>query len=261
MTFTPSTPSTPQHMQPLPFQGVVGVRVLNPGRGYLAAPNGSTGGQGRTWSQPNSTIIRRNTLLWEIPANPGRQVCVNPGDMVRLPAGTTVVTEPNEEEIIGPNPHIVEFVGCFTTPSLPADSVVRGSYPTSDSSYPVILYLCEIYVNASGVRYREGDEVVIEPSMGATASIKVNDMGGIVSVKVTSGGEGFVQRPKVYVRSATGFNTDLIPRFCIDRISNDEIKEPTMQDKIISVVDCVGKVPASIYDAPCSTCNDTSMVW
>ncbi len=248
-------------MQPLPFQGVVGVRVLNPGRGYLAAPNGSTGGQGRTWSQPNSTIIRRNTLLWEIPANPGRQVCVNPGDMVRLPAGTTVVTEPNEEEIIGPNPHIVEFVGCFTTPSLPADSVVRGSYPTSDSSYPVILYLCEIYVNASGVRYREGDEVVIEPSMGATASIKVNDMGGIVSVKVTSGGEGFVQRPKVYVRSATGFNTDLIPRFCIDRISNDEIKEPTMQDKIISVVDCVGKVPASIYDAPCSTCNDTSMVW
>ena len=97
--------------------------------------------------------------------------------------------------------------------------------------------------------------------MGATASIKVNDVGGIVSVKVTSGGEGFVQRPKVYVRSATGFNVDLIPRFCIDRVGDSAVAEPSMQDKIISVVDCVGKVPASIYDAPCSTCNDTSMVW
>ena len=66
--------------------------------------------------------------------------------------------------------------------------------------------------------------------------------------------------PQVYVKSGTGFNADLNPRFRIDRVGDLAVEEPSVQDKIISVIDCVGKVPDSLY-APCTSCQDTSMVW
>jgi len=52
--------------------------------------------------------------------------------------------------------------------------------------------------------------------------------------------------PEVYVRSETGFNSTLLPKFCIDRLGEDKLKEPSemerLQGKLISVIDCVGKV-------------------
>ena len=228
----------------------------------------------------------------EIPRAPGHVMNVTPGDRVLLPPGTRVILEPSGEEILGGTEHVVQETGSFTTPTLPTAvdpttglvtdpttgvvtdpttgrtvdrdvgfTVPTGTYPSdSDGSYPVILYLCEMTVQSPGVRYKETDEVIIKPDRGAQASIKVNDMGMITSVKITSGGEGFQEMPQVYVKSNTGFNADILPRFCIDRISDDKLKEPGVQDKIINVVDCVGRVPESLY-APCKNCNDTSMVW
>jgi hypothetical protein len=44
------------------------------------------------------------------------------------------------------------------------------------------------------------------------------------------------------MKSQSGFNAELIPKFCIDRIGeNDLEREPDFQDKVISVIDCVGK--------------------
>ena len=68
-----------------------------------------------------------------------------------------------------------------------------------------------------------------------------NELGQLTSVKVTSGGEGIRENPKIYIESETGFNAEIIPRFCIDRVGIDEVREPTVQDKIITVIDCVGK--------------------
>jgi len=34
----------------------------------------------------------------------------------------------------------------------------------------------------------------------------------------------------------------LRPKLCIDRVGSDELKQPTSQDKVISVIDCVGKI-------------------
>ena len=47
--------------------------------------------------------------------------------------------------------------------------------------------------------------------------------------------------PKVYIKSKTGFNARIIPKLCIDRVGVDRLKQPELQDKLISVVDCVGK--------------------
>ena len=45
--------------------------------------------------------------------------------------------------------------------------------------------------------------------------------------------------PKVTINSETGYNATFIPKLCIDRI--DEVREPD-QDRIVTVIDCVGKV-------------------
>ncbi len=117
----------------------------------------------------------------------------------------------------------------------------RGSYPSTDS-YPVILYLCELIVDQSGMRYSPEDEIVIEPDMGATAVPKFDNFGRLLSIKVTAGGEGFTTRPKVYIRTQTGFGANIIPKFCIDRVGiNDLERNPTLQDKVVTVINCVGK--------------------
>lgn len=61
-----------------------------------------------------------------------------------------------------------------------------------------------------------------------------------MSLKVINGGEGFQDMPVAYIKSDTGTNAEIGIRMCIDR-REDEVKDvdPT---KIISVVDCVGKV-------------------
>ena len=58
--------------------------------------------------------------------------------------------------------------------------------------------------------------------------------------------------PGVYIESATGHNAEITLKLCIDRIGKDEFSEPSYQDKIISIVDCVGTVPSS---TECHTCK------
>ena len=121
----------------------------------------------------------------------------------------------------------------------------QGEYPSSgDGAYPAIMYLCNVIIESPGINYSEGDQIIIEPNAGATAVPKFNLNGSVESVKITSGGEGFTQMPDVYIKSETGFNAELKPVFCVDRIAKDEVKEydPQLQIQLISVVDCVGKI-------------------
>ena len=164
--------------------------------------------------------------------------------------GTPVPTTPDEEEEVGEGDVIIPGVETpitvparITTPLPSFEARAQSVYPSdSNQSYPVILYLCEIIVKNAGFNYQLGDEVVIKPNMGATAEPKFDSVGRVVSIKVTAGGEGFTQIPYIYIKSQTGYNAKLTPKFCIDRISNDKMAEPDYQDKIITVIDCVGKV-------------------
>ena len=281
--------------------GVLNIRVIQAGTGYLGIPDGSTGGDGEVWANPDDTSITHADGELEIPTPPGNVVTVVAGDTVLLPPGTEVTTEPltpsdvqqiitqgtqgipnrndanvvdgldlsnifgvdvdieatkesiqnqlpsgvgGDEIIEGGKPHVVQSPGKFTTPTLPL-SRSQGQYPTSGSgAYPAITYLCDVVVVSPGIRYSEGDEIIIEPNVGAIAVPKFNANGSIESVKVTAGGEGFTQMPDVYIKSETGFNAELRPVFCIDRIAKDEVKEydPKGKVKLITVVDCVGKI-------------------
>ena len=156
--------------------------------------------------------------------------------------GSTDGGQGGGETIRGGNPILIELPGVFTTPK-PEYRRPSGDYPTSSNgSYPVILYLCEIFIDESGINYSPGDKIVIEPDIGAVAEPKFDARGRVTSIKVTESGEGFTEYPRLYIQSETGYNAVLRPKLCIDRVGNDELKEPTFQDKVITVIDCVGKV-------------------
>ena len=138
-------------------------------------------------------------------------------------------------------PTFTTLGGSITSP-IPFETPDTGDYPSTDS-YPVILYLCELIVDESGMDYGPDDEIVIKPDYGATAVPKFDRFGRLLSIKVTNGGEGFTQRPEVFIKTQTGFGARIIPKFCIDRVGIDDLdRDPSLQDKIVSVISCVGKI-------------------
>ena len=228
--------------------GIIDMFVVDPGTGYLSTYDGSRGGDGRAWSNPNDTIVKRDDGTWEIPIPPGNHFCFSKGDIVILPAGTTVITETRDgqgggETIIGGNTHVMQQPGCITTPEGVQGFI--GPEPTvSTGEYPVILYLCDIIIQNPGFGYLPDDKIVIEPSNGASAEATFDNFGRVIDIKITNGGEGFKTMPKVYIESSTGSNAVLTPKLCIDR----EVKDPSDQDRIITVIDCVGLVEVGKVD-------------
>ena len=245
--------------------GIIDVIIVEPGYGYLPSPNGSSGGGGSIWKPADYTIIVGDGSF-----NPGNGSSsgdddgrfgtdyyppIPPGNTVPIPAGATVTTPPNSNmtegsdnegngvEILPGAPLFFPNGGSMTSPTIMKDIDITAVLYPSTSSYPVIMYLCELIVDNPGVDYQPTDEVVIEPDMGATATPKFDKFGRLLSIKVTAGGEGFKQIPEVYIKTKTGFGSKITPKFCIDRLGeNDLEREPGLQDKVLSVVDCVGAV-------------------
>jgi hypothetical protein len=230
--------------------GVTSVVIEDPGTGYRTSPNGDRGGDGRVWAPADNTTVQRSDGTYDTPYNPGDTIELLPGDTVRLPNNTS--TELGNEIIGGGVDYTVNTFGTITAPVQDSSTLVRGDYPRlDDGKYPVILYLCGLEIQNGGFNYQETDEIVIEPNNGAVAVPKFGPFGVIESIKITSSGEGFKEVPSIYIQSETGYNARLLPVFCIDRVSKDEVKEPEVQDKIISVIDCVGKIPdVNVFRVP-----------
>ena len=223
--------------------GIIDVIVIESGTGFLSGPDGSTGGDGRTWAEVGDTVVKKPDGRWDIPIPPGNNYCVEAGSIVTLPLGTTVVTTTNdgkggEETIIGGSPYVMQRAGCFTTPEL-----VNVEQPPGDI-YSIIMYLCEIIVINPGFGYTPGDKVIIEPDRGAVAEAVIDRYGRVTEVKVIETGEGFKELPKVYIQSETGYNAELRPKLCVDRVGD---KTPD-DDRIINVVDCVGLIADGYLD-------------
>ena len=162
-------------------------------------------------------------------------------DRLRIEKGIGVG---GDEKSKGGIPFVVTKPGKFTTPALPVKQD-GGEFPISSTgAYPAILTLCEVFIDSPGYGYSEEDTVVIEPNAGATVVPTFNDIGSLMSVKITDGGQGFTEMPDVYLKSETGFNAVLLPKFCVERIAKDELVEyKPDQDKLVSIVDCVGVIP------------------
>ncbi len=65
--------------------GVTKILMTNSGYGYLPAPDGSQGGDGRIWADRCQTVVRRKNLDWDDPYSVGDVITLYSGDWVRLP--------------------------------------------------------------------------------------------------------------------------------------------------------------------------------
>ena len=221
------------------YTGVVGVDMTETGFGYLPVGDGSQGGDGRTWADYDQTTVVHPNGEWDIPYSPGEMVPVHVADTIRLPIGSKAdiyCMSGDVTEVLGGSNHTVSCDGVLTAPPATQTSL------KPDNVYPIVLYACEAIINNPGFGYQDGDKVIIQPSNGAEITPRFGPFGNLLSLEVISGGEGFQEMPIAYIESETGMNAEISLRLCIDRVGDDITKEPGVEDKVISVVDCVGKV-------------------
>ena len=217
--------------------GVIGVNITDPGFDYLPVANGSQGGDGRTWATEDQTTVQHPDGTWDEPWDPEEIIPLQPGDLVRTPIGSKTLVycmNGDTHEVFGGSPQEVVCEGVLTAPPA-VDTAVPGG------QYPAILYICEVDIINPGFGYNSWDEVVITPDVGAVILPTFGPFGNLMGLEIIDGGEGFTEFPTITIESETGFNAVIRARLCIDRVT-DELKLPEVQDRVVQVVDCVGKI-------------------
>jgi hypothetical protein len=203
------------------------ITIKSPGNGYLATPDGSLGGGGRVWKEPDEGYVRTKCGGYFV-VQPYRPIAVKPGDTYYPPDGPSRFIE--EGEII----------------TLPLVPITPPKPESLGGTYPVILSIEEIKVLDNGFGYRPGDKLIITPDNGTETELVIDEFGNIESVKVLKSGYGFLDFPQIRTNSPTGFNATFTPIFKstrLDDFNKDNIDSLDVENiPIINVVDCVGRV-------------------
>lgn len=215
------------------------VVITDPGFGYLPAENGSTGGDGVLFANSDETIIRTDVF------SPNQTITVNAGDVIFLPAGSTVEvfdSNGNVAEVLQGQGQITPIVitenGVITTPDVTTQTPNQNA-----DSYRVLISIDDLAVLNEGVNYSKDDKITITPDNGAIIEPVFGDFGNIIDVNVISGGRGFTDVPEIRVQSESGINAVLVPVFNFQRIDDlDSASIPDLDTKVVNVVDCVGKI-------------------
>ncbi len=181
---------------------------------YLPSPDGSQGGDGRTWAEKDETTVKRSDGTYDSPYKPGKIVRLEDGDEWTPAGGSTRIVTGDET---------------ITTP-LPIEKPVRGDYP-------VVLEIDDINIVEPGFGYDPNDKVVV--GNGAELKLRTDPLGSVIGVDVVNGGSGFDEDPDLYIQSDSGYNAKLMPVFKPIRL--EDIEEADAALGAIQVIDCVGK--------------------
>lgn len=204
--------------------GVVGVVMEESGTGYLPSPNGSQGGDGRTWARSDQTTVRNNDGTYDTPYNPGETFSVDTGDQVYFNGTTTVIDQPQT----------------LTASTLSQVTLPRGVEPTlNNGQYPIILEIGDVFISNPGFSYNPNDQIIISPDNGAIMKPEFDSLGSLTKVNLISSGQGFKEFPEIYIESDVGYNAKIIPVFNVRRVDEEQMQVPESQ--VINVIDCVGK--------------------
>jgi hypothetical protein len=133
--------------------------------------------------------------------------------------------------------------GTGGTPVVSKKTISTTPDSTSFGSYPIVLKLCGVEIQSTGVNYSPNDTIVVEPSNGAVLEPVFGPFGSIIDINIIDQGEGFVERPNIVIKTESGYNADLIPILCVSRIGNipEDLYKIPKGEQIIKVIDCVGK--------------------
>lgn len=264
--------STSKNSAGEPIKSIENIAILDSGTDYLTAPDGSEGGSGRVWKKREQSYKKGADGTYFPPVDPGTIIELNPGDFVKVPSPvrTDTITIPPGIEFPITQPititappapptleTLIELTGIENFPQLPLPQKeeILNQIPQltpeerrtflnlpSVPVYPVVLELETIYVKDPGFNYSENDTIVIEPNRGAVVHPIVKN-GALVGVNIKKTARGFDARPRIFVDSDTGYNAELIPVFKVIQVDPEAVPAPGT--KIISVVDCVGKITLS----------------
>jgi hypothetical protein len=210
--------------------GIVDTIVEDPGFGYLRSVIGSVGGDGRVWANECQSIIQKADGRWDSPYDPGSIMQVEIGDTVTL---------------AGQSPYVASQLQIITAPQCPPTPPERAIEPSSSSGeYPVFLTLCDLRIANGGINYSPTDKIVVTPNNGAILDPVFGANGVLEKVNIVAVGAGFTERPEITIQSETGYNAEIIPILCVNRIGDIPEAEAVLPPgaRVISVVDCVGKV-------------------
>ena len=227
---------------------IVDVVVIDPGVGFLPAPDGSTGGNGETVTKPNDTLYQDKDGNYSV-FPPNTTIPVLPGDTVFLPPATNVQIYNNDGDLVDTLsgqgqtvPIGITTSGNLTTPEYNSTKDT-GSQPGSSGSYPVVLTIKDVVVTNPGVAYSDKDTIKITPDNGAVLTPIINDNGQLSGVNIVNPGIGFTDFPRIVLQSNTGVNAQMTPVFGIIRVGDLKEEEDLIPEgtPIINVVDCVGR--------------------
>lgn len=111
-------------------------------------------------------------------------------------------------------------------------------------SYPVVAEIESVFIKNQGFNYTKEDRITIQNNKGAELDFKVNDSGEVIEVVVINGGLGFTDVPYISISSPTGYNFEAVAVFKFTPLASINLNNitPPPGAKLISVVDCVGKV-------------------
>jgi len=193
---------------------VKNIVITAPGDGYLPAPNGALGGNGRIWKQPEEGYVETDDGSFYIVPDGLEPPDLPPGDTFYPPTPPTTIPV----QI----PPIPEYI------------------PT----YPGVTELDEIFIEDPGFGYEPGDTLEVVPDNGAVAEPVINDRGEISEIRIINPGIGFVDLPEIVINSPRGYNAKLIPVLRV--IPLIDLPDPGVippGTQLVSIVDCVGKLP------------------
>lgn len=249
---------------------VVGAVVLDPGQGYLQSPDGSSNFP----SGPNDIIVITST---------GDSAVVPPGTLVGGPESEFDISIPSSQEVEADNAVLVFIppglppipiydvdtgvqtniltsegieVGIpippnstFTTPTQTNETTLNtSSRPTLDGR-EVDVIIESFYIDNPGVNYSKSDQIIIEPSNGVELLPVFNDIGQLVDLNIVNPGDTFFEVPKIFIKSESGVNANIIPIFGVRRDEEpDQRLIESTGDRVISIIDNVGNIPKPLLE-------------
>ncbi len=225
--------------------------IVEPGVGFLPAPDGSTGANQETYSNPDESIYEDNEGNKKV-VKCKKTIPVFVGNKLYLPQATTTEVYDPEGNVVQTlnglgqiTPIKITANGKVTIPCESRANVGGGistiQYPnSSDGTYPVALGINTVFVTNPGTGYTSGDTITVTPDNGASLE-PIFTGGQLTGVNVVKSGIGFTEFPRIIVNSTTGFNANMVPVFKIIR-ANERPDEIPLGTPLIEVIDCVGRV-------------------
>lgn len=101
-----------------------------------------------------------------------------------------------------------------------------------------------VFIENRGVNYEQGDQIIMEPNYGANLIPVFNDIGQLEEVIITDPGSLFEDYPRIYIKSQTGINANILPIFKVRREDEDpdQTAKTLSGERIITVDDCIGRL-------------------